>query len=137
MKSATYVIVGAGLAGARAAEALRAEGFDGRVVLLGEEAEYPYIRPPLSKDFLAGTSARDSIDVHPTDWYAAQDIEVVRGRAVTALTLDARQLTFADGKTLRYDRLLLATGATARPFPGSGETWPACTSCAPWETRPG
>ncbi|MDY7541361.1 MULTISPECIES: NAD(P)/FAD-dependent oxidoreductase [unclassified Cryobacterium] len=120
MKSATYVIVGAGLAGARAAEALRAEGFDGRVVLLGEEAEYPYIRPPLSKDFLAGTSARDSIDVHPTDWYAAQDIEVVRGRAVTALTLDARQLTFADGKTLRYDRLLLATGATARPFPGSG-----------------
>jgi 3-phenylpropionate/trans-cinnamate dioxygenase ferredoxin reductase subunit len=120
MKSATYVIVGAGLAGARAAEALRAEGFAGRVVLLGEEAEYPYIRPPLSKDFLAGTSARDSIDVHPTNWYAAQDIEVLRGRAVTSLTLDARQLTFADGKTLRYDRLLLATGATARPFPGAG-----------------
>ncbi|MEC5152415.1 FAD-dependent oxidoreductase [Cryobacterium sp. GrIS_2_6] len=120
MKIATCVIVGAGLAGARAAEALRVEGFDGRVVLLGEEAEYPYIRPPLSKDFLAGTSARDSIEVHPADWYAAQDIEVVRGRAVTALTLDARQLSYAGGGTLRYDRLLLATGAAARPFPGPG-----------------
>ncbi|TFB86911.1 NAD(P)/FAD-dependent oxidoreductase [Cryobacterium algoricola] len=120
MKSETYVIVGAGLAGARAAEALRAEGFDGRVVLVGEEAEYPYIRPPLSKDYLAGTSARHSIDVHQAEWYAGQDIEVLPGRAVTALTLDARRLTFADGGTLRYDRLLLSTGAAARPFPGDG-----------------
>jgi len=120
MKSTPYVIVGAGLAGARAAEALRAEGFDGRVVLLGEEAEYPYIRPPLSKEYLAGTSARQSIDVHQAEWYAGQDIEVMPGKAVTALTLDARRLTFADGGTLGYDRLLLATGAAARPFPGPG-----------------
>jgi 3-phenylpropionate/trans-cinnamate dioxygenase ferredoxin reductase subunit len=120
MKRAPYVIVGAGLAGARAAEALRAEGFDGRIVLVGEEAEYPYVRPPLSKDYLAGISARDSIDVHPADWYVGKDIEVLPGRVVTGLTLDVRRLTFADGGALRYERLLLATGAAARAFPGPG-----------------
>ena len=75
----TFVIVGAGLAGAKAAEALRADGFNGRVVLLGEETERPYDRPPLSKEFLQGKSEKEKIYVHPEDWYAEHDIELRLG----------------------------------------------------------
>ncbi len=64
----TFVIVGAGLAGAKAAEALRKEGFDGRVVLIGDEAERPYERPPLSKDYLMGRSEKEKVYVHPEQW---------------------------------------------------------------------
>jgi 3-phenylpropionate/trans-cinnamate dioxygenase ferredoxin reductase subunit len=74
--SGTYVIVGAGLAGAKAAETLRAEGFDGPVVMLGEETERPYERPPLSKDYLLGKADRDTIFVHPADWYDQHDVDL-------------------------------------------------------------
>ena len=74
--TSTFVIVGAGLAGAKAAETLRAEGFDGRLLLLGEEAERPYERPPLSKAYLRGEADRDSLYVHPEGFYAAHDIEL-------------------------------------------------------------
>ena len=72
----TFAIVGAGLAGAKAAEALRAEGFDGRLVLLGEEAERPYDRPPLSKTYLRGEADRDSLYLHDACFYAAHNIEL-------------------------------------------------------------
>ena len=75
----TFVIVGAGLAGAKAAEALRAEGFAGRVVLIGEETERPYERPPLSKDYLQGKAEKDKIYVHPRGWYAEHDVELRLG----------------------------------------------------------
>ena len=75
----TFVIVGAGLAGAKAAEALRTDGFTGRVVLLGEETERPYNRPPLSKDYLQGKSEKDKIYVHPKGWYAEHDIDLRLG----------------------------------------------------------
>ncbi|HZK59999.1 MAG TPA: FAD-dependent oxidoreductase [Cryobacterium sp.] len=119
-----FVIAGAGLAGARAAETLRAEGFSERVVLVAGENEYPYIRPPLSKEYLLGTAGRESIFVHEDGWYAGQEIDVLRGRRASALSLGARELTLADGEVLRYDRLLLATGAASRRFPGPGADLP-------------
>jgi 3-phenylpropionate/trans-cinnamate dioxygenase ferredoxin reductase component len=117
----TYLIVGASLAGAKAAETLRDQGFDGRVVLVGNEPHRPYERPPLSKGYLQGEAERDSVYVHPEGFYAAQEIELLRGREVTAVDLGARTATLSDGEALGWDRLLLATGAEPRrlPIPGA------------------
>jgi 3-phenylpropionate/trans-cinnamate dioxygenase ferredoxin reductase subunit len=118
---ATFVIVGAGLAGAKAAEALREQGFDGRIVLLGDEPHRPYERPPLSKDYLAGKSEREQVFVHPGGWYDEHDVDLRTGRAVTAVDRPARQVVLADGGRVGYDRLLLATGSSPRrpPIPGA------------------
>jgi 3-phenylpropionate/trans-cinnamate dioxygenase ferredoxin reductase subunit len=110
----TFVIVGAGLAGAKAAEALRAEGFDGRLLLFGEEAERPYERPPLSKAYLRGETDRDSLYVHPEAFYAANDIELRPSTRVDSIDPAARRLELATGERIGYGRLLLTTGATAR-----------------------
>ena len=117
----TFIIAGAGLAGAKAAETLREEGFDGRVVLVGAEPELPYERPPLSKAYLAGKAARDDAHVHPADFYAAHDVELMLGVTATGLDVEAHRLELAGGESLRYDRLLLATGAVPRrpPIPGA------------------
>ena len=117
----TFIIAGGGLAGAKAAETLREEGFDGRVVLIGAERERPYERPPLSKDYLRGDAARESIYVHPEGFYAEHDIELKLGRRAVELDLRERELVLDDGEWLRYDRLLLATGAEPRrlAIPGS------------------
>src|ERR1041384_3127227 len=117
----TFVIVGASLAGAKAAEALRAEGFDGRVVLIGAEDERPYERPPLSKDYLRGEVARETVYVHDERFYAEHDIDLRLGRTAVSLDASANELTLDDGALLRYDRLLLATGAEPRKLaiPGS------------------
>jgi 3-phenylpropionate/trans-cinnamate dioxygenase ferredoxin reductase subunit len=110
----THVIAGAGLAGAKAAEALRAEGFEGRIVLVGSELELPYERPPLSKDYLRGESPRESARVHEDGFYAGHDIELLTGTAVTDLNAAARDVTLSTGERLGYDRLLLATGSEPR-----------------------
>jgi 3-phenylpropionate/trans-cinnamate dioxygenase ferredoxin reductase component len=110
----TFVIVGASLAGAKAAETLRAEGFDGRLVLIGAEDERPYARPPLSKDYLRGEAARDRLYVHAEGFYAEHEIELRLGCTVTALDKSARVLHLHDGDELRYDQLLLTTGAEPR-----------------------
>jgi NADPH-dependent 2,4-dienoyl-CoA reductase/sulfur reductase-like enzyme len=110
----SYVIVGASLAGAKAAETLRAEGFDGQVIMVGAETERPYERPPLSKGYLLGTDQRSVIYVHDENWYTGHDVELRLGVTVTALDPAAHQLTTGDGETLGYDRLLLATGAYPR-----------------------
>jgi 3-phenylpropionate/trans-cinnamate dioxygenase ferredoxin reductase component len=117
----TFVIVGASLAGAKAAEALRSEGFDGRVVLVGAERERPYERPPLSKQYLRGEVGREKVYVHDEGFYADHDIDLRLGRTATSLSTSARELTLDDGEPLRYDRLLLATGAEPRrlAIPGS------------------
>jgi 3-phenylpropionate/trans-cinnamate dioxygenase ferredoxin reductase subunit len=117
----TFIIAGAGLAGAKAAETLRGEGFDGRLVLIGAESERPYERPPLSKDYLRGDAARGTIYVHPEGFYAEHDIELKLGRRAVELDLRERELVLDDGEWLGYDRLLLATGAEPRrlAIPGS------------------
>src|SRR5690348_5647545 len=116
----TFVIVGAGLAGAKAAETLRSEGFDGRVVLIGAEAERPYERPPLSKGLLLGSAERESVYVHPADWYAANDVDLFSGVAVKTIDRDQHSVELADGEQVRYDKLLIATGARPRPLPVPG-----------------
>jgi 3-phenylpropionate/trans-cinnamate dioxygenase ferredoxin reductase subunit len=110
----TFVIVGASLAGAKAAETLRAEGFDGRIVLVGTEPERPYERPPLSKDYLRGEAGRDAVYVHEAGFYDEQEIELRAGTTATALDPDAHTVTLDGGEALAYDRLLLATGAEPR-----------------------
>jgi 3-phenylpropionate/trans-cinnamate dioxygenase ferredoxin reductase component len=113
MPTQTFVIVGAGLAGAKAAETLREEGFDGRVVLLGTEPERPYERPPLSKDYLRG-EADEKPYVHPADFYAENAIELRTGTAVERIDPGAAEVSLAGGETLPFDKLLLATGAEPR-----------------------
>ncbi|MFC5804294.1 NAD(P)/FAD-dependent oxidoreductase [Streptomyces formicae] len=110
----TFVIVGGGLAGAKAAETLRAEGFTGRVILIGDERDHPYERPPLSKGYLNGKEERDSAFVHEPAWYAQHDIELHLGQPVTAVDREARSVRLGDGTTVNYDKLLLATGSEPR-----------------------
>ncbi len=114
------MIVGAGLAGAKAAEALRAQGFDGRIVLLGDEPHRPYERPPLSKDYLSGKSEREQVFVHTAAWYGEHDVDLRTGQAVTAIDRTARRVTLADGGHVGYDKLLLTTGAGPRRLPVPG-----------------
>jgi NADPH-dependent 2,4-dienoyl-CoA reductase/sulfur reductase-like enzyme len=111
----TFVIVGGGLAGAKAAETLRAEGFTGRVILICDERDHPYERPALSKGYLLGKEGRDSLFVHEPAWYARHDIELHLGQTVAAIDRAARTVRFGeDGTVVRYDKLLLATGAEPR-----------------------
>jgi 3-phenylpropionate/trans-cinnamate dioxygenase ferredoxin reductase component len=110
----TYVIVGGGLAGAKAAETLRSEGFDGRVVLVGSEPVLPYERPPLSKAYLRGEVDSASFTVHDAAFYDQQAIELLLCTTVTGVDLAGATITLETGETLRYDRLLLATGSVAR-----------------------
>lgn len=110
----TFVIVGAGLAGAKAAETLRSEGFTGRVILIGDERDHPYERPALSKGFLLGNEERESVFVHPAAWYAEHDVELHLGQPVTGLDRTGKRITLGDGTSIPYDRLLLTTGAEPR-----------------------
>ena len=109
----TYVIAGSSLAGAKAAETLRAEGFDGRVVLIGDEPERPYERPPLSMDYLRG-EAEGKPYVHDEGFYAENDIELRTGTRVEAVDAGAHTVTLSGGETVSFTRLLLATGAEPR-----------------------
>jgi 3-phenylpropionate/trans-cinnamate dioxygenase ferredoxin reductase component len=117
----SYVIAGASLAGAKAAETLRDEGFDGDIVLIGAEQDRPYERPPLSKGYLLGSDQRDSVYVHAADWYAEHGVDLREGVTVTAIDRGVRTLATSSGAQVSYDRLLLATGASPRrlDFPGS------------------
>jgi len=117
---ATFVIVGAGLASAKAAETLRTEGFDGNIVLIGAEPDRPYERPPLSKGLLLGTADRDSAFVHEPDWYRDNGVDLRTGTTVTSVDRDRRQVTLSGGEGLGYDKLLLATGARPRTLPVPG-----------------
>ena len=112
----TFAIVGAGLAAATAASTLREEGFDGRVVLIGAESHLPYERPPLSKGYLCGEEPLDDAFVHPAELYESKDIDLRLGTAATGLDLDAHTVTVGH-EAIRYDRLLLATGSSARRLP--------------------
>lgn len=110
----TFVIVGASLAGAKTAEALRKEGFDGRIVLLGDEAERPYERPPLSKDYLMGRSEKEKIYVHPEGWYSEYQVDLRLHTRVTAVDAARHEVSTNRGEPIGYDKLLLATGSSPR-----------------------
>lgn len=114
MSKQTFVIVGASLAGAKAAEELRHRGFDGQIVLVGGESERPYERPPLSKEHLRGESERETAFVHKDDFYVEQQIELITGHPATAVDVHAKQITLDDERTVTYDKLLLTTGAEPR-----------------------
>jgi 3-phenylpropionate/trans-cinnamate dioxygenase ferredoxin reductase subunit len=119
----TLTIVGAGLAGAKAAEAARDIGFDGRIVLVGEEATSPYERPPLSKEILRGERPPEAARVHPDGFYADQAVELADGQAVR-LDLASRRVQLDNGERLPFDRLVLATGAAPRRLTAPGSDLP-------------
>src|SRR5438067_1557615 len=102
MSKQTFVIIGASLAGAKAAEELRKLGFDGSIVLVGAEAERPYERPPLSKDHLRGESEREKAFVHDPDFYAEREIELISGHAATAVDAGERRVVLDDGRSLSF-----------------------------------
>ena len=114
MSNQTFVIVGASLAGAKAAGELRERGFDGRIVLVGAEAERPYERPPLTKEYLQGKSERDKAYVHDAGFYASQEIDLRLAAVAESINPQAATVTLAGGEDLAYDGLLLTTGAEPR-----------------------
>jgi 3-phenylpropionate/trans-cinnamate dioxygenase ferredoxin reductase component len=114
------VIVGASLAGAKAAETLRAEGFRGSVTMVGAEHDLPYDRPPMSKGALKGEESYDSAILHPKQWYDEQDIELRLGHEVRRVDAAGHQVELDNGTALPYDRLLLATGSRVRTIPVPG-----------------
>jgi 3-phenylpropionate/trans-cinnamate dioxygenase ferredoxin reductase subunit len=117
----TVVIAGASLAGAKAAETLRSEGFDGRVVLVGEEPVRPYERPPLSKTYLRGEVSFDEAAVHDERFYEEHDIELLTATSVASIDPASRCVTLDPGGVLPYDQLLVTTGAKPNriAIPGS------------------
>jgi 3-phenylpropionate/trans-cinnamate dioxygenase ferredoxin reductase subunit len=116
----TYVVVGGGLAGAKAVETLRDEGFEGPVTLIGTEDELPYERPPLSKGLLLGSDSVDSTRVHPAEWYPEHDVTLRAGTTVTGIDRAAKLVRLDGGEEIAYEKLLLATGSTPRPLPVPG-----------------
>jgi 3-phenylpropionate/trans-cinnamate dioxygenase ferredoxin reductase subunit len=123
-RSETTVIVGAAMAGAKAAQTLRDEGYDGSVILVGDEPVRPYERPPLSKTHLRGESDFDAAAIHPADYYREHDIELRTSTTVTAIDPAAQTVTLASGEAVPYHRLLLATGARPRTLPVPGADLP-------------
>src|ERR1700691_4881765 len=115
-----YVIAGAGLAGAKAAETLRGEGFDGPVVLIGEETERPYERPPLSKGYLLGTAERETIYVHPRSWYAEHGVDLRLGARAPGVAPAGPAGSLAPGSRVGSAKLLLPPGSAPRPLPIAG-----------------
>ncbi len=109
-----FVILGASLAGAKAAETLRGEGFGGPVVLIGAERERPYERPPLSKGLLLGKDDKSKIYVHEESWYEQHDVDLRRGITAVAVDRGAHQISLANGEVVGYDKLLITTGASPR-----------------------
>lgn len=109
-----FVIIGGGLAAAKAVEALRTAGFEGRITVVSEEKHRPYLRPPLSKDYLQGKATLDSLFVHPADWYRDQQVDLRLGETATSIQRATQTVTLSGSSDLHYDKLLLATGSRPR-----------------------
>ncbi|MGW0160975.1 NAD(P)/FAD-dependent oxidoreductase [Mycobacterium sp. NPDC003323] len=114
MTKPTHVIIGGGLAGAKAVEALRSKDFGGTIILFGAEDELPYERPPLSKDYLAGKATPADFTVQQADWYREHDVDLRLGTEVTTIDPAAHAISFDEGRHEHYDKLLLATGSRPR-----------------------
>jgi 3-phenylpropionate/trans-cinnamate dioxygenase ferredoxin reductase subunit len=119
-KNDTFVIVGAGMAGGKAAETLREEGFDGRIVLVGAEPHRPYERPPLSKDYLRGESGTPAWLQEDEGWYAANDVELRTSSVAQSIDADGKAVVLSGGERIDADRVLLATGGEPRSLPVPG-----------------
>lgn len=114
MESAKYVIVGGGLAGFNAIPPIRERDPEGRIVLITDETERPYDRVPLSKRYLQGALSRDGVFLRPEEFFEETRVELLTGRRATALDAQARTLSLDDGRQLRFEKLLLATGGHPR-----------------------
>jgi len=121
VNSQTFVILGGGLAGAKAAEALRDSNSEGQVIMFAEEAHLPYERPPLSKEYLAGKKTLSEFTVQNSDWYHEHNVDLRLGARVSAVDATEHTVGLPDGATVHYDKLLLATGSASKrpPIPGS------------------
>lgn len=122
MMSAGTVVVGAGIAGVSAVAGMRSAGYDGEILLIGDEPELPYRRPPVSKEIIRGDKTPDQIRIRPETWYADNAVELLTGARVTAIDPAAGKVTLAEGPTVAFDQLLLATGGTARAMGDAGHT---------------
>lgn len=121
MATGHILIAGGGLAGAMAAKTLRSEGFQGRITMACAENEQPYLRPPLSKEFLLGKAGEDAVPVLAAGWYGENDVELVLGETVASADPAAHTARLGSGTELHFSKLLIATGAQPRriPLPGS------------------
>ena len=109
-----YLIIGGGLAAARAVEGIREHDREGGITVVSAEDHLPYERPPLSKDVLLGKAGAETAFPHPEGWYRAEGVTLHLGQAATSVSADERTVTLADSAELGWDRLLLATGSTVR-----------------------
>ena len=114
--SSTAIIIGAGHAGGELAVSLRNEGWSGRILLIGEEAHLPYHRPPLSKAYLAGTVEKSSLSIRPQAAYDKANVEILSGVRVEAIDRANKCVQLADGRSLAYTKLAIATGGRPRPL---------------------
>ena len=114
-----FIIVGAGQAGASLCEALRKNGFEGKITLIGEEPQPPYQRPPLSKAYLLGEMALERLFLRPQSWYEEHGVELRTGTAAQKIDAAAHEVTLSDGEVLTYDKLALTTGAAPHRLPAS------------------
>ncbi|WP_427918323.1 NAD(P)/FAD-dependent oxidoreductase [Streptomyces sp. cg40] len=126
-------VVGAGLAAVSACDALRAQGYDGELVVCSAEHGLPYDRPPLSKDVLLGKARRSDILLRPESWYEAARVDLREGAAVQAIRPHEGGLELADGRTVAADRIVLATGGIPRALPVPGGDDPAVHLLRTWE----
>jgi 3-phenylpropionate/trans-cinnamate dioxygenase ferredoxin reductase subunit len=130
MRPPVVAIIGAGQGGFQTAASLREAGFDGAVVLIGEEAGLPYERPPLSKSYLAGTLPPERLWLRPQAFYDKEKIAYLAGETVAAIDRPGRRLRLASGREIACDHIVLATGARCRPLPVPGAEL-ACARALP------
>ena len=116
----TFVIVGAGHAGGRAAQAMRQCGFEGQILLIGEEPHVPYERPPLSKELIVTDAGLEKVRLHEAAWYAENRIDLIAGNGAASIDAAGRRVELADGRAVVFDKLMLTTGARVRRLPVPG-----------------